>query len=483
MSNYSASPPATIPRRSSPTAAQLQAAAALKLRQRRQTPSANEPPRIDAWIASSVTIEDPQQEPSVIPFDLWPAQAALLNTLQTERQIIILKARQLGITWLVLAYALHLCLFHANKTVIIISKDQEAANETIRRVRGMWTRLTAQPQPLVIDNVGEVAWANGSRVKAFASSSDAGSSFTGSLLILDELAKNPKADAIYTSAKPTIDDGGRVVILSTAKGSDNIFARLWEKAEAGVNALKAVFIAWHERPGRDAAWYARVASDALSMQHHMQEYPATPKEAFQSLADSPFLDAIEWWDACREELPALGRREPIVVALDAATSNDSFGLAVVSRHPQRRGDVALRMAMEWKPVNGVIRFGSASEPETPRGTVERLIRDYNVIQLTGDPYQLHDLFTSIREAGRIKVSPFPQGSERLEADNQLKRLIIEQRIAHDGNAIARRHIQNADAKIDEDAHKLRIVKRQQDLKIDVAVSISMATKRVLDLSY
>jgi hypothetical protein len=441
------------------------------------------PPAIASWIASCVTIEDPQREPSIIPFDVWPAQAQLLGDLQTTRQLIILKARQLGITWLVLAYALWLCLFHASKTVIIISKDQESANETIKRARGMFTRLKQQPQTLAIDNVGEIAWSNGSRIKAFASSSDAGSSFTGSLLILDELAKNPKAPDIYTSAKPTIDDGGAVVILSTAKGKENIFHRLWTKAEAGENALRPVFIPWHERPGRDAAWYARVASDALTMQHHTQEYPATPDEAFQSLAVSPFIEAMEWWDACRETLPPLGKREPIVIALDAATSNDSFGLAVVSRHPARKGDAALRMAMEWKPVNGKIRFGSAGEPDTPRGTVERLIKECNVLQLTGDPYQLHDLFTSIREAGRVKVAEFSQGPERLEADNQLRRLILERRIAHDGNPVARRHIENADAKIDADARKLRIVKREQSLKVDVAVCISMAVKRCLDLPY
>jgi phage terminase large subunit-like protein len=429
-----------------------------------------------------VTIEDPQREPSIIPFNLWPAQESVLQSLQNERQIIILKARQLGITWLVLAYALWLCIFHGNKTVIIISKDQDAANETIRRARGMFTRLAQQPAALAIDNVGEIAWTNGSRIKAFASSSDAGSSFTGSLLILDELAKNPKADAIYTSAKPTIDDGGRVVILSTAKGRDNLFHRLWTRATEGANNLKAIFIAWHERPGRDAAWYARTAADAPTMQHHTQEYPATPDEAFQALAESPFLPAMAWWDACVEALPPLGSREPVVIALDAATTNDSFGMAVVSRHPARPADVALRMVMEWRPVDGVIRFGSKDESDTPRGTVERLIRDYNVIQLCGDPYQLHQMFTEIRDTGRVYVAEFNQGAERLESDNQLKHLILERRIAHNGDPTARRHIENADAKVDADAHKLRIVKREQSLKIDVAVCISMAAKRCLDLN-
>lgn len=466
-----------------PPKAQAQLAEALTPAQPQLQTIQTTPPEITGWIAQHVTIEDPQQEPSIIPFHLWDAQRDLLDSLQHERQIIILKARQLGITWLVLAYALWLCIYHSNKTVIVISKDLGAANEMIKRVRGMFTRLKDKPAAqLTIDNTGEIAWSNGSRIKAFASSSDAGSSFTGSLLILDELAKNPNAESVYTSAKPTIDDGGRVVILSTAKGNDNIFARLWQKAEAGANALRHIFIPWNARPGRDAAWYARVASDALSMQHHMQEYPASSEEAFQSISATPLLPSMTWWDACREDLPALGSREPVVIALDAATTNDSFGLAVVSRHPSRSSDVALRMVMEWRPVNGVIRFGDKTDPATPRGLVQHLVDHYNVVQLCGDPYQLHQMFTEIRDEGRVYVAEFNQGAERLESDNQLKQLILERRIAHDGDATARRHIENADAKIDEDAHKLRIVKREQSLKIDVAVCIAMATKRCLDLS-
>jgi phage terminase large subunit-like protein len=41
---------------------------------------------------------------------------------------------------------------------------------------------------------------------------------------------------------------------------------------------------------------------------------------------------------------------------------------------------------------------------------------------------------------------------------------------------------NADAKIDDTGHKLRIVKRQSHLKIDAAVALSMAAYRALELN-
>ena len=41
-----------------------------------------------------------------IPFDLWPAQRNIIPKFISSRLLIILKARQLGLTWLTAAYCL-----------------------------------------------------------------------------------------------------------------------------------------------------------------------------------------------------------------------------------------------------------------------------------------------------------------------------------------------------------------------------------------
>jgi hypothetical protein len=464
--------------RSLPPAALMQLAEK-RISQLAQAKATATPPTLHEWIAG-VTIEDPQRTPSILPFDLWPAQRDALDELEHHKRVIFLKARQLGVTWLVLARALHRCLYRSNQTIIVISKDQPAAGEMIRRARGMFMRLAVKPQALAIDNVGEVAWDNESRIKAFASSSDAGSAFTGSLLILDELAKNANADDIWTAAQPTINDGGEVVIISTAKGRDNLYHRLWQRAEAGESGLHPIFIPWHARPGRDAEWYARTASDAVSMAHHMQEYPATPDEAFQALAESPFLPSMTWWDACAESLPALTANEPMVVALDAAVSGDSFGLVAVTRHPLRAGDIAVRHVQAWRPpAGGMIDYGAPGGPEQ---VLRALVDSWNVVQVTYDPYQLHDMMTRLRNEGRVYVDDFGQQSERLEADAALRQMIMHRRIAHPGDAVLTEHVGNADAKIDTDGRRLRIVKREQSLKIDAAVALSMAAYRCAKLA-
>jgi phage terminase large subunit-like protein len=83
----------------------------------------------------------------------------------------------------------------------------------------------------------------------------------------------------------------------------------------------------------------------------------------------------------------------------------------------------------------------------------------------------------------VWCDPFNQNAMRLESDAQLRTLIIQRGIGHDGSMTTlREHLMNADAKIDDTGHKLRIVKRQSHLKIDAAVALSMAAYRALELN-
>jgi hypothetical protein len=59
-------------------------------------------------------------------------------------------------------------------------------------------------------------------------------------------------------------------------------------------------------------------------------------------------------------------------------------------------------------------------------------------------------------------------------------LITQRRIAHDGNPDLRAHIDHADKKVSSEGRQIRIVKRAQSLKIDLAVMLSMGCARLFD---
>jgi phage terminase large subunit-like protein len=189
-----------------------------------------------------------------------------------------------------------------------------------------------------------------------------------------------------------------------------------------------------------------------------------------------FLPSIAWWDACREDVPPLDRNTPIVLALDAGVVNDCFALVATSRHPQRPKDaVMVRLLRLWEPKGKPLDF-DAIEAEIVATILDGR---YNVKQIAYDKFQLHQMMG--RLAKRVWCREFSQQQDRLVADKQLLDLIQTRRIAHDGNADLRRHVDNADRKSEGD-NKLRIVKRADNLKVDLVVALSMATGETLRLN-
>ena len=85
------------------------------------------------FIENYCQIEDKDTPGVAVPFALWDGQREALQELAAHKLNIILKARQLGITWLVLAYAVHLLLKTPGATVIAISRTEEEAKELVRR--------------------------------------------------------------------------------------------------------------------------------------------------------------------------------------------------------------------------------------------------------------------------------------------------------------------------------------------------------------
>lgn len=219
-----------------------------------------------------------------MPFRLWPAQRELLADLHGSPKVLILKARQLGISWLCCGYVLWSCLFRPGQLALLFSKGQDEANELLRRVRVLYDRL---PEPLrdrlprlVREMVTALEWDNGSRVRSLPATKGAGRTFTASLIVLDEMAHMQWARELYSAAKATVNDGGQFVGLSSANGVGNLFHQLWARAAAGADRFRAVFLPWTARPGRDDDWYAGQLADSPDPDLIRQEYPANPTEAF-----------------------------------------------------------------------------------------------------------------------------------------------------------------------------------------------------------
>jgi len=159
-------------------------------------------------------IDDPTSR-AWTPFRLWPAQRETLQEIASHRLTVILKARQLGLTWLVLAYTLWMMLLNPAATVLFFSRRDEEAVDLLKvRLRGMYDRLPEwfKVKFFVTDNDHEWHWSNGSRALAFPTTG--GDSYTASLVVVDEADLIPDLAKLMSSVKPTIDGGGRMILVS-----------------------------------------------------------------------------------------------------------------------------------------------------------------------------------------------------------------------------------------------------------------------------
>ncbi len=262
-----------------------------------------------------------------VPFALWPEQRRVAQLLQENRLVVALKARQLGLTWLVLTFALWLMLFFPIATVLLFSRrDDEATDLLAVRLRGMYDRLPAflKVSGFTADNDHEWALANGSRALAFPTT--AGDSYTATLAVVDEADLCPDLDRLMRAVKPTIDGGGRMVLLSRADKSkpQSSFKRIYTAARQGQNEWAPVFLPWSARPDRNAAWYEAQRRDILARTGAAddlhEQYPATDAEALAPRSLDKRLPA-EWLTRCYRPAAPFpgpfppGRRPPALPGL------------------------------------------------------------------------------------------------------------------------------------------------------------------------
>lgn len=208
----------------------------------------------------------------------------------------------------------------------------------------------------------------------------------------------------------------------------------------------------------------------------------------QWVSPSETFVPMEWWYACKREeadWPKIPPTYPRIIIMDAAVSGDSFGVAMGCRHPDPalHEHILVEYARRWMPPpHGKIDYQGTPERPGPELELRRLVKEYNIVEVGYDTFQLHDLATRLGREHLAWFRPFGQVGERLEADSDLRTLIRDRRIWHRGEVDLTEHIQNADAQEDKEDRKLRIVKRAEKMKIDLAVCLSMLSAELLRLN-
>lgn len=258
-----------------------------------------------------------------IAFILWKEQIDALNLLHANQLTIALKARQLGLTWLALAYALWLMLFAPIATILIFSKRDDEATYLLssERLRGIYDNLPdfLKAESVIEDNAKTWRLSNGSTARAFPTT--AGDSYTATFVIVDEADLVPNLNKMLRSVKPTIDAGGKMFMISRSDKSQpqSEFKQIYRAAKKGTNGWVFIFLPWWVRPERTLEWYKAVKSDIEertgSLDDLHEQYPATDAEALAPAQKNKRVP-YKWVDDCHVSMKRLtAKTNPELTAL------------------------------------------------------------------------------------------------------------------------------------------------------------------------
>lgn len=243
-------------------------------------PAKIKPPSPLAFV-ESLKIED-KDTGGLVGFRLWPAQKRMLRGMVANDRLILLKARQLGASWLALAYMLYLATFEPGQLFLVARQSLEESGEAIHRLRVLNDSMPERwRQPATTDNVFSLGLANGSRIRALSSSKAIGRGLSARYVIADELAFWTDPETQLAALEP---GAHRLHVISTGNGPYDFFHSLWLKSLSGEGRWRSEFYSWSAHPARKGSWYKDNVTDAPSPSLAKREYASKPEDAFLSPA-------------------------------------------------------------------------------------------------------------------------------------------------------------------------------------------------------
>ena len=371
---------------------------------------------------------------SLTPFRFNPAQQELHRVIEEQKaktgrvRVIVLKARQLGVSTYVAARFYHKTISNAGLRTIIIGHEKRASTNLFQLVKRFHEHMPDDYRPSIgTSNAEELLFdkIDSGYLVSVATGEGAARSATAQVLHASEAAFWPDLPEQMAALMQTVPeiDGTEIVIETTAYGF-NAFHDLWRKAESGGSEFLPVFLPWSIDPeyrarlpdtfemtadenilaelhGLDAGqifWRRNKISQLPSPELFSQGYPLVASEAFISSDFDSFITPDLVLRARREVIEPYG---PLMIGVDpAGKGKDRTAIAFRRGHciekiEARRGLDTMEVAglvasiiREHKPVKVNVDVGGLGI-----GVYDRLIEQgydsslVNAVNFGGKPIE------------------------------------------------------------------------------------------------
>lgn len=279
----------------------------------------------------------PGQPSKLAPFDPNWAQRLVHSKAEAQLaatgriRILVLKARQLGISTYVAGRIYQGCTLWSHRRGLVLADEVDRAAEIFSIYERFEANAVLSPPRASAQKRRELSWTTDSRLTVeTARDVDTGRGSTLDYVHASEFASYPYPEDVLAGLLDAMPaDAGEFWIESTAKGVGNAFHEMWLAAVAGESEWMPIFLPWFLDPGyqlplddeqeaeliatadaweREAmetglpfegelvkltpsqlAWRRRKIREKGDPRIFRQENPSTPEEAFL-VSGSPYFD-------------------------------------------------------------------------------------------------------------------------------------------------------------------------------------------------
>jgi len=187
----------------------------------------------------------------VAPMTCFEYQNDCLRKFHENRENIILKSRQTGLSVITAGYVAWRLLFRYDEKILIIANDGAGAVRFLETVKQFieYTPMWLKPDEIISDNQRKISFSNNSYAEAKASSPNAGRGDSLTMLILDETAFIKDDEAIWMGAGMALAmTGGKCIMISTPNGTSGLYYKTWRNAINNDNEFVGTTVHWTENP-------------------------------------------------------------------------------------------------------------------------------------------------------------------------------------------------------------------------------------------
>lgn len=374
----------------------------------------------------------------LVPFDMYPFQEDMANTISDNRFTVIKTCRQAGKTTTAAAVILWHVLFNESYTIAILANKLNTAREILSRVQRAYENLPKWlQQGVIVWNKTNIELENGSQIIASSTASSAIRGYSINFLYLDEFAFVPRTiqDDFFTSVYPTIISGSntKVVITSTPNGFD-LFYKIWINSVEGRNEYQNFMVNWWDVPGRDEEWRQKTIANTSEDQFR-QEFDAEFLGSANTLISPNILKILAFIDPLSKHYDSA-----LSVYEEPQPGRNYFLVADVSRGVGVDASAFLVYDVTEMPYKVVAAYkNNLIEPILYPEIIYQVAKSYSeafvMIEINDNGQQIADIlhqdleyenivYTTVKgRAGQIMGAGFAQNNQRgVRTTKQVKRL-------------------------------------------------------------